>query len=164
MTAVAERPAAEVGQARKRKEDAHLISGRTTWTDNMTLPGLLHLAILRSPVAHARITSVDVSGALARPGVVAAFSGRDFAETQGTIPCAWPVTPDMVNPGHPSLAVDQVNHAGEAVAVIAARTKSAAQDALEAIEIDYEPLPPVLDMEEALADGATLVHPATTSN
>ncbi len=81
------------------------------------------------------------------------------------MPCAWPVTPDMVNPGHPSLAVTQVNHVGEAVAVVAARTKAEAQDALEGIDIDYEPLPPVLDMEAALADGADLVHPDnTTSN
>ncbi len=164
MTTTENRPVTEVGQARKRKEDAHLITGRTTWTDNMTLPGLLHLAILRSPMAHAKITSIDVSGALKRPGVVAAFSGQDFADTQGTIPCAWPVTPEMVNPGHPSLAVTQVNHVGEAVAVVVARDKYAAQDALEAIEIDYEQLPPVLDMNDALADGSTLVHAHTASN
>ncbi|HEY3715940.1 MAG TPA: xanthine dehydrogenase family protein molybdopterin-binding subunit [Jatrophihabitantaceae bacterium] len=163
MTATAERPA-EIGQARKRKEDAHLITGRTTWTDNLTLPGLLHLAILRSPMAHARITNVDVSGALTRPGVIAAFSGQDFKDTQGTIPCAWPVTEDTVIPNHPSIAVDQVNHVGEAVAIVVGRDKASAQDALEAIDIDYEQLPPVLDMEAALADGASLVHPEQTSN
>jgi len=164
MTTTAERPAPEIGQARKRKEDAHLLTGRTTWTDNMTLPGILHLAILRSPMSHARIISVDVSAALRLPGVIGAFSGQDFKDVQGTIPCAWPVTADMVNPGHPSLAVDQVNHVGEAVAVVAARDKASAEDALEAIEVDYEPLPVVLDMEAALADGATLVHPHLTSN
>ncbi|WAX57609.1 xanthine dehydrogenase family protein molybdopterin-binding subunit [Jatrophihabitans cynanchi] len=164
MTAVSDRPEAEIGKARRRKEDQHLITGRTTWTDNMVLPGMLHLAILRSPMAHARITSIDVSAARTRPGVVAAFSGQDFAETQGSLPCAWPVTKDMVNPGHPSIAVTQVNHVGEAVAVVAARTKAEAQDALEAIEIDYEPLPVVLDMEAALADGADLVHPDNTSS
>jgi len=164
MTTTAERPAPEIGQARKRKEDAHLLTGQTTWTDNMTLPGMLHLAILRSPMSHARIISVDVSAALELPGVIAAFSGQDFKDVQGTIPCAWPVTADMVNPGHPSLAVDQVNHVGEAVAVVAARDKASAEDALEAIEVDYEPLPVVLDMEAALADGATLVHPHLTSN
>jgi carbon-monoxide dehydrogenase large subunit len=166
MTTVEERPTAspEIGQARRRKEDAHLITGRTIWTDNINLPGLLHLAILRSPMAHAKITSIDTSAAKARPGVIAAFSGRDFAETQGTVPCAWPVTPDMVNPGHPSLAVDQVNHVGEAVAVVVARDKYSAQDALEAIDVEYEPLPVVLDMEAAVADGATLVHPNTDSN
>ena len=165
MTAVEDRPAAEIGQSRKRKEDYHLITGRTTWTDNMTLPGMLHLAILRSPMAHAKITSIDTTEAKSRPGVVAVFTGQDFAETQGNIPCAWPVTPEMVNPGHPSLAVTQVNHAGEAVAVIAARTKAEAQDALEGIDVEYEPMPPVLSMLEAVKDGADLVHPDnTTSN
>jgi len=164
MTAIQDRPAAEIGQARKRKEDRHLITGRTTWTDNLSVPGLLHLAILRSPMAHARITRVDVSPALQRPGVLAAFSGQDFAETQGNIPCAWPVTPDMVNPGHPSLAVTTVNHVGEAVAVVVARDKASAQDALEAIGIDYDPLPVVLDMPAALEDGAVKVHEHTDSN
>jgi carbon-monoxide dehydrogenase large subunit len=164
MTAIQDRPAAEIGQARKRKEDRHLITGRTTWTDNLSVPGLLHLAILRSPMAHARITRVDVSPALQRPGVLAAFSGQDFAETQGNIPCAWPVTPDMVNPGHPSLAVTTVNHVGEAVAVVVARDKASAQDALEAIDIDYDPLPVVLDMPTALEDGAVKVHEHTDSN
>ena len=171
MTAVDDRPAeavevppAQIGQARKRKEDAHLITGRTTWTDNMVLPGMLHLAMLRSPMAHARITSIDTTEAARRPGVVAVITGQDVKDIQGDVPCAWPVTPDMVNPGAPSLAVDQVNFAGEIVAVIAARSKTAAQDALEAIEVDYEPLPPVLDMEAAVADGADLVHPNTESN
>jgi aerobic carbon-monoxide dehydrogenase large subunit len=168
MTAVADTAAPEtvleIGKSRRRKEDQHLITGRTTWTDNMSLPGMVHLAILRSPMAHATITSIDTSEAKQRPGVVAVYTGQDFADTQGNLPCAWPVTPDMVNPGAPSLAVTQVNHVGEAVAVIAARDKASAQDALEAIDVEYEPLPPVLNMEEAIADGATLVHPNTTSN
>ncbi|HEY8828751.1 MAG TPA: molybdopterin cofactor-binding domain-containing protein, partial [Jatrophihabitantaceae bacterium] len=164
MTAVTDAPSAEIGKARRRKEDQHLITGRTTWTDNMSLPGMVHLAILRSPMAHATITSIDTSEAKQRPGVLAVFTGQDFAETQGNLPCAWPVTPDMVNPGAPSLAVTQVNHVGEAVAVIAARDKVSAQDALEAIDVEYEPLPPVLNMEEAIAEGAPLVHPNTTSN
>jgi carbon-monoxide dehydrogenase large subunit len=159
-----EAPANQVGQARLRKEDARLITGRTTWTDNMVLPGMLHLAILRSPVAHARITHLDVSAAQERPNVVAVYTGQDFAEEQGSLPCAWPVTPDMVNPGHPSIAVDQVNHVGEAVAIVVARTKVAAADALESIDIDYENLPVVLDMEEAVKEGADLVHDQTSSN
>ncbi|MDT4981445.1 MAG: aerobic carbon-monoxide dehydrogenase large subunit [Pseudonocardiales bacterium] len=164
MTAVADAPAAEIGQSRPRKEDQHLLTGRTTWVDNMSLPGMVHLAILRSPMAHATITSIDTAEAKSRPGVIAVFTGQDFAETQGNLPTAWPVTTDMVNPGSPSLAVTQVNHVGEAVAVIAARDKVSAQDALEAIEVEYEPLPVVLNMEAALADGAQLVHANTTSN
>jgi carbon-monoxide dehydrogenase large subunit len=151
-------PAAEVGQARRRKEDARLIVGRTRWTDNITLPGMLHLAILRSPMAHARITSIDTSPALELPNVVAVFSGRDLAAAQGSLPCAWPVTPDMVTPDHPALAVDEVHFSGEAVAVVVARDRASATDALEAIEVEYEQLPVVLDMEEALAEGADLVH------
>jgi carbon-monoxide dehydrogenase large subunit len=157
-------PAKEVGQARRRKEDARLITGRTTWTDNMVLPGMLHLAIVRSPVAHAKITSVDLTAAQQAPNVVAVFSGRDFADEQGSIPCAWPVTPDMVNPGHPSIAVDEVNHVGEAVAIVVARSKTAAQDAVELVDIDYDVLPPVLDMEEAIAEGAGLTHDHLESN
>ncbi|GLH97039.1 xanthine dehydrogenase family protein molybdopterin-binding subunit [Phytohabitans aurantiacus] len=158
MTTVQERPTGEVGAARKRKEDARLITGRTMWTENVMLPGMLHLAILRSPMAHARITRVDTSAALREPGVVTAFSGRDVAETQGSLPCAWPVTEDMVHPDHPPLAVDEVRHAGEAVAVVVARDRASAVDALATIEVDYEPLPVVLDMEEALAEDARLVH------
>ncbi|MGY1681512.1 xanthine dehydrogenase family protein molybdopterin-binding subunit [Geodermatophilus sp. SYSU D01176] len=168
MTAVEDRttqaPEREVGKARRRKEDARLITGRTTWTDNMVLPGMLHLAVVRSPVAHAKITAVDVSAAQEAPGVVAVLTGRDVADEQGSIPCAWPVTPDMVNPGHPSIAVDEVNHVGEAVAVIVARSKAAAQDAVELVDVDYDLLPAVLDMEEAVAEGAQLTHDHLESN
>jgi carbon-monoxide dehydrogenase large subunit len=157
-------PAKEVGKARLRKEDARLITGRTTWTDNMVLPGMLHLAVVRSPVAHATITSVDLTAARAAPNVVAVYSGQDFAAEQGSIPCAWPVTPDMVNPGHPSIAVDEVNHVGEAVAIVVGRTKAAAQDAVELVDIDYDVLSPVLDLEEAVRDGADLVHAGLDSN
>src|SRR3954454_2029335 len=157
-------PAKEVGQARRRKEDARLIAGRTTWTDNMVLPGMLHIAIVRSPVAHAKITAVDVSAPAGAPNVVAVFTGRALAEEQGSIPCAWPVTPDMVNPGHPSLAVEEVHHVGEAVAVIVARSKAAAQDAVELVDVDYEQLPVVLDMEQAVAEDPHLCHDHLESN
>ncbi|MFI8304841.1 xanthine dehydrogenase family protein molybdopterin-binding subunit [Streptomyces sp. NPDC085927] len=148
----------EVGRGRLRKEDARLVTGQTTWTDNISVTGLLHIAFLRSPMAHARIERVDVSPALERPGVVAAFSGRDLAEGLGSLPCAWPVTEDIVLPDHPPVAVDEVRHAGDPVAVVVARDRYAAADALEAVEVDYEPLPPVLDLEAALAEGAPLVH------
>ena len=157
-------PEKEIGKARRRKEDARLITGKTTWTDNMVLPGMLHLAVVRSPVAHAKITHVDLTAAQQAPGVIAVYSGRDFADEQGSIPCAWPVTPDMVNPGHPSVAVEEVNHVGEAVAVIVARSKTAAQDAVELVDIDYDPLPVVLDMEKAIGQDAALCHDHTSSN
>jgi aerobic carbon-monoxide dehydrogenase large subunit len=148
----------EVGAPRARKEDARLITGRTLWTENVVLPGMLHVAMLRSPLAHARITRVDTGPAMNQPGVVAAFSGRDIADIQGACPCAWPVTADTVLPAHPPMAVEEVNHIGEVVALVVARTRGAALDALAAIDVDYEPLPVVLDMEAAIADGADLVH------
>ncbi|SEL20141.1 xanthine dehydrogenase family protein molybdopterin-binding subunit [Streptacidiphilus jiangxiensis] len=151
-------PGREVGRARTRKEDARLVTGQTTWTDNLTAPGLLHVAILRSPLAHARIERVDVRSALEREGVVGAFSGADLAEGLGSLPCAWQVTEDMVLPEHPALAVDEVRHVGDPVAVVVARDRYTAADALEDVLVDYEPLPPVLDLEAALADDAPLVH------
>jgi carbon-monoxide dehydrogenase large subunit len=162
VTAVEERTA-EIGQSRRRKEDGHLITGQTTWTDNLTLPGMLHIAFLRSPMAHAKLGVIDVSDAKGRPGVVGVFTGQDFKDVQGSLPCAW-APEGLVNPGTPSIAVDQVNYAGEIVAVVAARSKAAAQDAIEGIEVDYDPLPAVIDMEAAVADGADLVHPTTESN
>ncbi|MFL4908826.1 xanthine dehydrogenase family protein molybdopterin-binding subunit [Streptomyces sp. MMS24-I2-30] len=150
--------AREVGRSRLRKEDARLITGQTNWTDNIQVTGLLHLAVLRSPMAHARIVRIDVSPALDRPGVVAAFSGADLADGLGSLPCAWLVTEDIVVPDHPPIATGEVRYAGDPVAVVVARDRYAAADALEAIEVDYEPLEPVLDLEAALADDAPLVH------
>ncbi|MDT0478754.1 xanthine dehydrogenase family protein molybdopterin-binding subunit [Streptomyces doebereineriae] len=148
----------EVGIARLRKEDARLLTGQTRWTDNIDATGMLHLAVLRSPMAHARIDRVDVSPALERPGVVAAFSGADLAEGMGSLPCAWPVTEDIVLPDHPPIATAEVRYAGDPVAVVVARDRYTAADALEAIEVDYAPLPPVLDLEAALEPEAPLVH------
>jgi len=153
-------PAGELGRARLRKEDYRLITGQTNWTDNITLPGLLHVAFLRSPYAHARITSVDVTAALGEPGVIAAYGGADFAAEQGSLPCAWPVTPDIVMPAHPPMAVDEVRYVGEAVACVIARDRYAAADALAAIEVTYEPLAPVLDIRTALDEGSPKVHEA----
>lgn len=161
MTATAE---PEVGKPRRRKEDEHLITGRTRWTDNLVLPGMQYLAILRSPVAHARITAIDTAQARTMPGVVAVFTGADLAAEQGSLPCAWPITADMKAPAAPSLAVDTVNFAGEAVAVVAARSPYEAHDALEAIAVDYDELPVVLDLGGAAADGSDLVHPDLGTN
>jgi aerobic carbon-monoxide dehydrogenase large subunit len=150
----------EIGKPRTRKEDARLVTGQANWTDNIVLPGMAHVAYLRSPMAHARIRSVDVSAARGEPGVIAAFAGADFAAEQGSLPCAWPVTPDIVMPAHPPMATDEVRYVGEIVACVVARNRYAAADALEKIDVDYEPLPAVLDMEAALADGSPKVHEA----
>ncbi|MGN6301920.1 MAG: xanthine dehydrogenase family protein molybdopterin-binding subunit [Angustibacter sp.] len=171
MTAVDDRPAdvadeggRELGRARRRKEDARLVTGRTRWTDNLTLPGLLHLAYVRSPFAHARITSIDTSAAKEAPGVIAVFTGADLDAEQGSLPNAWPITADMKAPRHPALAVDHVAFAGEAVAVVAARSAREARDAAELVDVDYDELPAVLDMPTAVADGADLAHPDLGSN
>ena len=165
MTDVVDAPVggAQVGQPRKRKEDRHLITGATTWTDNMVLPGMLHIAMLRSPMAHAKIVSIDTTEAKSRPGVIAVYTGQDFKDVQGNVPCAWNPA-GIVNPGAPSIAVDQVNHVGEIVGIVVGRDKVSAQDALEGIDVEYEQLPAVLDMEQALAEGAPLVHPANTES
>src|SRR3954447_9636925 len=147
----------EIGRRRLRKEDAKLVTGQTQWTDNIQFAGMLHLAILRSPMAHAKVKRVDVSPALKQPGVIAAFSGAASADEGGSLPCGWRVTEDMKLPAPPPIAVDEVRYVGDAVAVVVARDRYAAADALEAIEIDYDPLPAVTDMEEALKDEA-LVH------
>jgi carbon-monoxide dehydrogenase large subunit len=154
-----------IGDAPVRKEDAKLVTGQTTWTDNIAFPGMLYMSVLRSPMAHAKINSVDVSGALEQPGVFGAFSGADLAEEwAGPLPCAWPVTDDMVHPDHWPVAKDEVRYVGDAVAVVVARDRFAAADALEHIMVDYEPLDAVVDMEAALEDGAPLVHGDQDSN
>ena len=155
----------EVGKARLRKEDARLITGRTRWTDNISLPGMLHLAVLRSPAAHAKIVKIDTSAAKTMPGVVAVYTATDL-DPDGTIalPCAWAITPDMKHPRRPVLAADTVHFAGEGVAVVVAMSAHQAHDALEAIDVDYDDLPVVLDMEAALAEDAPLVHPELETN
>jgi carbon-monoxide dehydrogenase large subunit len=153
----------ELGRPRARKEDARLVTGQTSWTDNIQMPGLLHMALRRSPFAHARIVSIDLSHALEMPGVVAAFTARDLGADAVSLPCAWPVTPDMVHPDHHPLALDEVRHVGDPVAVVVAHDPYRATDACEAIEVDYEELPAVVDMEEALKD-THLVHAEKGTN
>jgi carbon-monoxide dehydrogenase large subunit len=166
MTTTAEptTTAAEFGRSRTRKEDARLITGRTRWTDNIALPGMLHLAVVRSPVAHARITSIDVDDARSLPGVIGVYTARDLGLEQASLPCAWPITPDMKSPQAPPLAVDTVHFAGEGVAVVVARDAASARDATDAVVVEYDDIPPVLDMEEAIAEGATLLHPDLGTN
>ena len=148
-----------VGTPVERKEDKKLLEGQAQWVDNMRAPGTVYLHLVRSPYAHARIKRVDVAPALAHAGVVGAWSGSDLAdEWQGSLPCAWIPTEDTNAPEHKPLAVDKVRYAGDAVAVIAAESRGAAEDAAELVEVEYEPLPAVVDAEAALADGAPLVH------
>jgi carbon-monoxide dehydrogenase large subunit len=164
MTATTQPPVGELGRPRKRKEDARLITGRTRWTDNIVLPGMLHMAIVRSPLAHAKITGINTDAATKMPGVYGVFTAGDLGAEDISMPCAWQVTPDMKSPKAPPLAVDTVHFAGEGVAIVVARDAASAEDAASAVEVDYDELPPVLDLEAALADGATLVHPDLGTN
>jgi carbon-monoxide dehydrogenase large subunit len=157
-TDTASRAARVVGQPLRRKEDKHVITGQARWTDNLTVPGLLHMAIARSPTAHARIKSANVSATLEQPGVVAAFTGADLAADYGSLPTAWHVSDDLIVPDHRPIATDEVRYLGDAVAVVVADDAYHAADALEVVQVDYEHLPAVIDMEAALRDGAPLVH------
>ncbi|MGH3664501.1 MAG: xanthine dehydrogenase family protein molybdopterin-binding subunit [Egibacteraceae bacterium] len=152
-----------VGVTKLRKEDARLVTGQTNWTDNIQLPGMLHIAFVRSPLAHARITRCDTAAAIAAPNVVAAFSGADLADHWGGLPCAWPVTEDMVAPTHLPLATDKVRYVGDAVAVVVARDRYSAADATELVDVEYDPLEAVVDMEDALTD-RVLVHDDAGTN
>jgi aerobic carbon-monoxide dehydrogenase large subunit len=148
-----------VGQPVRRKEDAKLITGRAAYVDDLTVPGMVWTAVVRSPHAHARIRSVDVSKARAAQGVVAAFSGEDLAaDWAGPLPMAWPVTEDINNPPHWPLAKDKVRYVGDGVAVVVAETRALAKDAAELVEVDYEVLPAVTDVDLALNEGAPIVH------
>jgi aerobic carbon-monoxide dehydrogenase large subunit len=148
-----------IGVPVERKEDRKLLQGQAQWVDNMHVPGMVYLGIVRSPYAHARIVKVDITPALAHADVVGAWSGEDIAdEWQGSLPCAWLPTEDTNAPEHEPVAVDKARYVGDAVAVIAALSRGAAEDAMELVEVEYEPLPVVVDPEAALADGAPLVH------
>lgn len=148
-----------VGSPVLRKEDPKLLTGQASFIDNLTLPGMVWMHVVRSPFAHARIKSVDAQAAKAMPGVVAVWSGADLAdEWAGSLPCAWPVTEDIKLPTHWPVAQGKARRLGEAVAVVIAETRGQAKDAAEAVDVDYEPLPAVTDAEEAMKDGAPLVH------
>jgi aerobic carbon-monoxide dehydrogenase large subunit len=148
-----------VGTSPERKEDAALLTGLAKYIDDMSVPGMVWMALVRSPYAHARIRSVDVSGALAHRDVIAAFSGEDLAdEWQASLPCAWLPTEDTKQPNHGPLTVDEARYVGDGVAVVVAESREAARDAAELVQVDYEPLPAVVDPEAALAEGAPLVH------
>ena len=155
--------AAEIGRDRRRKEDQRLITGRTRWTDNIQLTGMLHMAMVRSPFAHANITNIDVTEAKAAPNVVTVVTGQDIAEEQGALINVWPLSPDQVTPVHPPVAVDRVTFAGEIVAIVVARTAAEARDAAELVDVDYEELPAALDLKEAAAD-TVLAHPDLGTN
>jgi aerobic carbon-monoxide dehydrogenase large subunit len=148
-----------VGTPVARKEDLKLVTGQAQFVDDISLPGMVWLALVRSPYAHARIVNVDIGGALAHSGVVTAFTGEELADDWKTgLPCAWLPTEDTNAPTHRPLATDKARYVGDGVAVVVARSREAARDAAELVQVEYEPLSAVVDPEQALADGAPLVH------
>jgi carbon-monoxide dehydrogenase large subunit len=136
-----------------RREDPALLTGEARFVDDLDVTGALHVAVVRSPHAHARISSVDVAGALTQPGVVAAFTGADLAsEWANPMPCAWPVTEDMKNPAHFPVAIGKACYVGDAVAIVVADSATAAVDAVESVVVDYDVLSAVVGLEDALSD------------
>ncbi len=157
-----------IGERVRRNEDPRLLTGQALFVDDVDLPGMLHAAFLRSPHAHARILGIDVARARALPGVVAVYTAADLGAYWQPAPLLVPPPPV---PGlvfnertQVPLARDKVRHLGEPVALVVAASRYVAEDALETIEVDYEPLPAVVDLEAALAPGATLVHEDVGSN
>ncbi|MGH7554517.1 MAG: molybdopterin cofactor-binding domain-containing protein, partial [Longimicrobiales bacterium] len=156
------------GQPVRRNEDLRLLTGGALFVDDVHVPGMLHTAFVRSPLAHARILGVDIGAARSRPGVVAVYSAAEL----GTF---WQHGPLLVSPPpieghvfhvrtHPFLARDKVRHVGEPIAVVVAESRYLAEDAAEAVQVEYEALEAVVDLERALAPGAPLVHDDLDSN
>jgi carbon-monoxide dehydrogenase large subunit len=157
-----------IGLRTKRNEDPRLLTGRALFVDDVDLPGMLHVAFLRSPYAHARILGIDTSRALQREGVAAVYTAADLGDY-------WQPGPLLVPPPPVAglvfnqrtqvpLVKDKVRQLGEPIAVVVAVSRYVAEDALEDITVDYDPLPAVVDMEKALAPGAALVHEDVGSN
>jgi carbon-monoxide dehydrogenase large subunit len=151
-----------IGARIKRNEDPRLLTGRALFVDDVELAGMVHVAFLRSPYAHARLLSIDVSRAKQREGVIAVYTAADLGSYWQHGPLLVPPPPveGMVfnERTQVPLAKDKVRQLGEPIAVVVAISRYVAEDALPDIEVDYEPLPAVVDIEKALAPGAPLVH------
>ncbi len=152
-----------VGTKVKRREDPRLVQGLSHYVDDLRMADVLQVAILRSPHAHARINGIDKDAAQALPGVVSVVTGADIGDSVGSVPCA-AANPTLRTPPHPVLAQGEVRYVGEPVAAVVAEDSYTARDALDLIEVDYEPLPAVSDLEKALQPGSPLVHSQWDSN
>ena len=152
-----------LGESIKRREDPRLITGRGTYVDDVRLVGMVNMVLVRSPHAHANIRSVDTSAAENAEGVVAVFTGEQLQEELGSLICGW-VVPDTNETPHPPLAYDKVRCVGDAVAAVAATSPQAAADAAALVQVDYEVLDAVVDMEAGVQDGAAQVHENAPNN
>ncbi|MEQ5828345.1 xanthine dehydrogenase family protein molybdopterin-binding subunit [Sulfitobacter sp. NFXS29] len=160
-------PSSGIGASSKRREDIRFLTGSGRYTDDINLRRQTHVFFLRSDVAHGRLTGVDTSAAEDMPGVLKIFTGADFAEIGG-MPCGWQITDKhgqpMQEPKHPVLAHEKVRHVGEPIAAVVAETLAQARDAAEAIVVDIDELPAVVNMKDAVKDDAPKVHDDLTSN
>src|SRR5690242_2658567 len=143
-----------VGARVKRREDPRLIQGRGTYVDDIALVGMQHVAFKRSDIAHGRIRKIDTTAAAAMDGVEAVYTGADIAKDLPPMPIGTP----FPSPEHRAVAVDTVRFAGEAVAVVVARDRYLARDAADAIVVEYDPLPAVVDVEDAMTGKPTVIH------
>ncbi len=152
------------GASIKRKEDPRLITGEAKYLEDLQMPGLLHAAVLRSPYAHANIQSIDTSKAAAYPGVIGVFTGQDFKDIN-PMPIAWQAGGVKNNPNSPRLLeINKVTHTGAGVAVVVAKDRYIAEDALRLIEVDWDPLPVVVDAKKATEPGAPQIHENAPNN
>ena len=157
-----------IGKRIERKEDRRFLTGAGQYTDDITLPHQSYACFLRSPYAHAKIKAIRTDAAKKMPGVLAIYTGADIPATVGGLPCGWLITgtdgKPMKEPKHPLLAQGKVRHVGDQLAIIVADTLEQARDAMEAIEVDYDELPAVVDVRDALKKGAPSVHEEAADN
>ena len=147
------------GSAIRRREDPRLLRGLAGYTDDLKLPGMVYAGFVRSPYAHARLKGVDVSGARAAAGIVAAYTAADLGERVNPVPCAWNVPDcDLKIPPHPLLAADKVRYTGDAVAMIVGESRAAVRDAIDLVDADYGPLDASIDPEQATDPNAAQLH------
>ncbi len=158
-----------IGARVTRKEDKRFLTGKGRYTDDMTVVGMKYAFFIRSPHAHAKIMNIDVAAAKSMPGVIDILDGRQLqADGIGNLICGWMIhskdgSPMKMGAWRP-LAVDTVRYAGDAVAIVVADSAGEARDAAEAVVVDYEPLPAVVDARVALEAGAPQIHPEAPDN
>ena len=155
--ATTEVPQGAIGQRKIRKEDPELITGQGRFIDNIAVPGMLWISIVRSPFAHANIGGIDTAAAAGAPGVVAVYTAETL-EFAGPLVMAWPINDQIKNPAHYPLTKDKARYVGDPVAVVVADSRVHAKDAAELVVVDWDPLPAVTDIKAALADGAPVIH------
>src|SRR6202051_2119563 len=158
-----------IGASVVRKEDRRFITGKGRYVDDIKLQGMTFAHFVRSPHAHAKVKSIDIAAAMEMPGVVDVLTGRQIVDDKvGNLICGWAITSKDGSPmkmgAWPAMAPETVRFVGQAVAVVIAETRNQARDAAEAVIVDYEELPAVVDMRDAVASGAPQLHPEAPNN